>query len=87
MGLSTPELPSTALDPVTEFAEVLRRSAGGAESCLRGAADALPSLPVTPEAVGLKDAAVALLDAIDARPGPDARRRPQDHGPVGRGDR
>ncbi|MFF8786710.1 hypothetical protein [Streptomyces sp. NPDC015125] len=49
---------------------LLRRSAEVAESCLRGAADALLSLPGAPEAVGLKDAAAALLDAIDVRPGP-----------------
>ncbi|MFG2359708.1 hypothetical protein [Streptomyces sp. NPDC048521] len=49
---------------------LLRRSAEVAESCLRGAADALLSLPGAPEAVGLKDAAAALLDAIDARPSP-----------------
>jgi hypothetical protein len=48
---------------------LLRRSAEVAESCLRGAADALLSLPGAPEAVGLKDAAAALLDAIDNRPG------------------
>lgn len=49
---------------------LLRRSAEVAESCLRGAADALLSLPGAPEAVGLKDAATALLDTIDARPDP-----------------
>ncbi len=48
----------------------LQRPAEIAESCLRGAADALLSLPGAPEAAGLKDAAAALLDAIDARPGP-----------------
>ncbi|MFB8401143.1 hypothetical protein [Streptomyces sp. NPDC055912] len=48
----------------------LRRPAEIAESCLRGAADGLLSLPGAPEAVGLKAAAAALLDAVDARPGP-----------------
>ncbi|MFD8396369.1 hypothetical protein ACFV2N_46160 [Streptomyces sp. NPDC059680] len=46
---------------------LLRRSAEVAESCLRGAADALLSLPGAQEAVGLRAAAAALLDAIDAR--------------------
>ncbi|WP_199800767.1 hypothetical protein [Streptomyces marianii] len=48
---------------------LLRRPAEVAESCLRGASDALLSLPGAPEAAGLKDAAAALLAAVDARPG------------------
>ncbi|MFJ4700472.1 hypothetical protein ACIP5N_22165 [Streptomyces sp. NPDC088768] len=48
---------------------LLRRSAEVAESCLRGTADALLSLPGAPEAAGLKKAATALLAAVDARPG------------------
>ncbi|MEV0598485.1 hypothetical protein AB0I82_04155 [Streptomyces sp. NPDC050315] len=48
----------------------LERSAEVAESCLRGAADALLSLPGAPVVVGLKSAAVGLLDAVDACPGP-----------------
>ncbi|MFJ3182343.1 hypothetical protein ACIPJN_28680 [Streptomyces sp. NPDC086796] len=44
----------------------LERPAEVAESCLRGAADALLSLPGAPVAVGLKSAAAALLDAVDA---------------------
>ncbi|MCX4783882.1 hypothetical protein [Streptomyces sp. NBC_01264] len=63
----------------------LRRPAEVAESCLRGAADALLSLPGAPEAVGLKAAAAALLDAIDARPGLGPSRVPvgaADDGPL-----
>ncbi|WP_078949508.1 hypothetical protein [Streptomyces mutabilis] len=44
----------------------LERAAEVAESCLRGAADALLSLPGAPVTVGLKPAAAALLDAVDA---------------------
>ncbi|MEV6680723.1 hypothetical protein AB0N09_28235 [Streptomyces erythrochromogenes] len=51
---------------------VLERPAEVAESCLRGAADALLSLPGVPVAVGLKSAAIALLDAVDALPDPPA---------------
>ncbi|WAU82650.1 hypothetical protein O1Q96_24740 [Streptomyces sp. Qhu-G9] len=43
----------------------LERPAEVAESCLRGAADALLSLPGAPITVGLKSAAAALLDAVD----------------------
>lgn len=47
----------------------LDRPAEVAESCLRGAADALLSLPGAPAApVGLKSAAAGLLDAVDAFP-------------------
>ncbi len=46
-----------------------------AGSCLRGAADALLSLPGALAApVGLKSAAASLLDAVDAVP-PDCQRR------------
>ncbi|MFK0142465.1 hypothetical protein [Streptomyces murinus] len=48
------------------------RPAEVAESCLRGAADALLSLPGAPGAVGLKSAAKDLLAAVDALPGPPA---------------
>ncbi len=54
---------------------LLERPAEVAESCLRGAADALLSLPGAPVAVGLKSAAVDLLAAVDALPNsgpPDA---------------
>lgn len=50
----------------------LERPAEVAESCLRGAADALLSLPGVPDAVGLKSAANDLLAAVDALPGPSA---------------
>lgn len=50
----------------------LERPAEVAESCLRGAADALLSLPGVQVAVGLKPAATALLDAVDAFPDPPA---------------
>ncbi|MEU3204076.1 hypothetical protein ABZ702_09310 [Streptomyces cyaneofuscatus] len=50
----------------------LERPAEVAESCLRGAADALLSLPGAPVTVGLKAAAAALLDAVDALDGPPA---------------
>ncbi|MFE2046782.1 hypothetical protein ACFXAZ_38885 [Streptomyces sp. NPDC059477] len=48
----------------------LERPAEVAESCLRGAADALLSLPGAPDAVGLKSAAKDLLAAVDALPDP-----------------
>ncbi|MDX3695024.1 hypothetical protein PV726_32740 [Streptomyces europaeiscabiei] len=51
---------------------LLERPAEVAESCLRGAADALLSLPGVPVAVGLRSAAAALLDAVDALPDPPA---------------
>jgi hypothetical protein len=51
---------------------VLERSAEVAESCLRGAADAQLCQPGAPVAVGLKIAATALLDAVDALPDPPA---------------
>ncbi|ASQ91840.1 hypothetical protein [Streptomyces sp. 11-1-2] len=44
----------------------LVRPAEVAESCLRGAADALLSLPGAPVVVGLKSAVSGLLDAVDA---------------------
>ncbi|MFK0143186.1 hypothetical protein [Streptomyces murinus] len=44
----------------------LERPAEVAEPCLRGAAAALLSLPGAPVTVGLKAAAAALLDAVDA---------------------
>lgn len=50
----------------------LERPAEVAQSCLRGAADALLSLPGAPGAVGLRDAAKDLLAAVDALPGPPA---------------
>ncbi|WP_443977607.1 hypothetical protein [Streptomyces anulatus] len=50
----------------------LERPAEVAESCLRGAADALLSLPGAPDAVGLKSAATDLLAAVDILPGPPA---------------
>lgn len=46
----------------------LERLAEVAESCLRGAADALLSLPGVPDAVGLKSAAKGLLAAVDTLP-------------------
>ncbi|WP_225828801.1 hypothetical protein [Streptomyces naphthomycinicus] len=49
---------------------VLERPAEVAESCLRGAADALLSLPGAADAVGLKSAAKDLLAAVDALPEP-----------------
>ncbi|MFE0775388.1 hypothetical protein [Streptomyces sp. NPDC058861] len=53
---------------------LLRRSAEVAESCLRGAAEGLLSLPGSREAKGLTAAARDLLDAVDAHldsgPGP-----------------
>ncbi|WP_329020286.1 hypothetical protein [Streptomyces sp. NBC_01601] len=52
--------------------DFLQRPAEVAESCLRGVADALLSLPGAPVAVGLKSAAAGLLDAVDAFPGPPA---------------
>ncbi|MHC3534181.1 hypothetical protein ACLQ2M_40250 [Streptomyces sp. DT7] len=54
----------------------LERPAEVAESCLRGAADALLSLPGTPDAVGLKSAANDLLAAVDTLPGPPAAAPP-----------
>ncbi|MCC9690157.1 hypothetical protein [Streptomyces sp. MNU103] len=49
----------------------LERPGEVAESCLRGAADALLSLPGAPATpVGLKSAAAGLLDAVDALPTP-----------------
>ncbi|MFJ4700463.1 hypothetical protein ACIP5N_22210 [Streptomyces sp. NPDC088768] len=54
----------------------LERPAEVAESCLRGAADALLSLPGAPVTVGLKAAAAALLDAVDALDGPPASAAP-----------
>ncbi|MFK0142468.1 hypothetical protein [Streptomyces murinus] len=54
----------------------LERPAEVAESCLRGAADALLSLPGAPVTVGLKAAAAALLDAVDALDGPSASAAP-----------
>ncbi|MFE7485166.1 hypothetical protein [Streptomyces sp. NPDC057552] len=54
----------------------LERPAEVAESCLRGAADALLSLPGAPVTVGLKAAAAALLDAVDALAGPPAPAAP-----------
>lgn len=48
----------------------LQRPAEVAESCLRGAADALLSLPGAPVAVGLKSAAAGLLAAVDDLPAP-----------------
>ncbi|MEU4077729.1 hypothetical protein [Streptomyces venezuelae] len=48
----------------------LERPAEVAESCLRGAADALLSLPGAPDAVGLKSAAKDLLAAVDTLPDP-----------------
>ncbi|MYR76570.1 hypothetical protein GTW49_30770, partial [Streptomyces sp. SID4925] len=50
----------------------LERPAEVAESCLRGAADALLSLPGAPEAAGLKFAAKDLLAAVDTLPEPPA---------------
>ncbi|MFI1189643.1 hypothetical protein [Streptomyces californicus] len=50
----------------------LERPAEVAESCLRGAADALLSLPGAPEAVGLRSAAMDLLAAVDTLPGSSA---------------
>ncbi|MER8120662.1 hypothetical protein [Streptomyces sp. NPDC094031] len=53
----------------------LERPAEVAESCLRGAADALlslPGAPGAPGAVGLKAAAKDLLAAVDVLPGPPA---------------
>ncbi len=55
----------------------LERPAEVAESCLRGAADALLSLPGAPDAVGLKSAAKDLLAAVDTLPGPSAAAPPQ----------
>ncbi|MFF3247750.1 hypothetical protein ACFYWY_29430 [Streptomyces sp. NPDC002870] len=63
-----------------------------AESCLRGAADALLSLPGAPVMVGLRSAAGNLLDAVDAcsaptdgtapaLPGPCRLDRPRRRGP------
>ncbi|GHG13532.1 hypothetical protein GCM10017667_54320 [Streptomyces filamentosus] len=57
----------------------LERPAEVAESCLRGAADALLSLPGAPDAVGLKSAAKDLLAAVDTLPDPPAAAVP----PVG----
>ncbi|MFC8704904.1 hypothetical protein ACFUIV_22335 [Streptomyces anulatus] len=48
----------------------LERPAEVAESCLRGAADALLSLPGAPDVVGLKSAATDLLAAVDTLSGP-----------------
>ncbi|MEO3978966.1 hypothetical protein [Streptomyces sp. CAU 1734] len=56
----------------------LERPAEVAESCLRGAADALLSLPGAPDAVGLKSAAKDLLAAVDALPDPPATAPPTD---------
>jgi hypothetical protein len=50
----------------------LERPAEVAESCLRGAADALLSLPGAPDVVGLRSAAKDLLAAVDAFPDPSA---------------
>lgn len=50
----------------------LERPAEVVESCLRGAADALLSLPGAPVTVGLKPAAATLLDAVDALAVPPA---------------
>ncbi|MET8771671.1 hypothetical protein [Streptomyces sp. NPDC004658] len=57
----------------------LERPAEVAESCLRGAADALLSLPGAPDAVGLKSAAKDLLAAVDTLPDPPGAAVP----PVG----
>jgi hypothetical protein len=54
----------------------LERPAEVAESCLRGAVDALLSLPGAPDAVGLKSAATDLLVAVDTLPGPSAAALP-----------
>nr|WP_258404872.1 hypothetical protein [Streptomyces sp. F12] len=54
----------------------LERPAEVAESCLRGAADALLSLPGAPDAVGLKSAAKDLLAAVDTLPDPPAAAVP-----------
>ncbi|MFJ8078865.1 hypothetical protein ACIQ7Q_34245 [Streptomyces sp. NPDC096176] len=48
----------------------LERPAEVAESCLRGAADAVLSLPGAADPRGLKAATAALLDAVDALPDP-----------------
>lgn len=60
----------------------LERPAEVAESCLRGAADALLSLPGAPDAVGLRSAAMDLLAAVDTLPGPSAAAPP--HAALGR---
>ncbi|MET8608906.1 hypothetical protein ABZV92_35780 [Streptomyces rubiginosohelvolus] len=60
----------------------LERPAEVAESCLRGAADALLSLPGAPDAVGLRSAAMDLLAAVDTLPGPPAAAPP--HAELGR---
>ncbi|MEO3978967.1 hypothetical protein [Streptomyces sp. CAU 1734] len=54
----------------------LERPAEVAESCLRGAADALLSLPGAPVAMGLKAAAKDLLDAVDALASPSESAAP-----------
>ncbi|NEB07209.1 hypothetical protein, partial [Streptomyces sp. SID13726] len=59
--------------------DFLRRPAEVAESCLRGAADALLGLPGAPVVVGLKSAAAALLEAVDTLPGPAATPSPAAH--------
>ncbi|MFF8994498.1 hypothetical protein ACF09H_32160 [Streptomyces sp. NPDC014983] len=56
----------------------LERPAEVGESCLRGAADALLSLPGAPDTVGLKAAAKDLLAAVDALPAPPAAASPAD---------
>lgn len=53
-----------------------KRPAEVAESCLRGAADTLLSLPGAAGSVGLKCAAKDLLAAVDALPGPSTAAVP-----------
>ncbi|MFE1190200.1 hypothetical protein [[Kitasatospora] papulosa] len=63
----------------------LERPAEVAESCLRGAADALLSLPGAPDAVGLKSAANDLLAAVDTLPDPPDTAVPSADGPAAGG--
>lgn len=58
-------------------ASFLQRSDEVAESCLRGAADALLSLPGSTGAVGLAHAARGLLGAVDAVRSPAGRAVPE----------
>lgn len=63
----------------------LERPGEVAESCLRGAADALLSLPGAPVVVGLRSAAEALLEAVEvgfAPAGPAAAAAAADAGPA-----
>ncbi|MFJ4932128.1 hypothetical protein [Streptomyces sp. NPDC088736] len=60
----------------------LERPAEVAESCLRGAADALLSLPGAPDAVGLKSAAKGLLAAVDTLLGPPVAGGPPGGAPA-----